>query len=585
MSTQMLHSLLKERTSRAILIAALVVLSFGYALTSNAQQQHGEVPSLIYKIIMKNGLGAGGINGGFSRISFADPDAMHSVYESLEYQPVWLGRGSSTERAEEALALFEDAWRHGLNPDHYHVKQIRSLLNNPISVDKARLELFLSDAAMRYGRDLTGMRVDPGAIKQRGEYWRVPFSGEEVMAHVTRARNPVSALESLAPNTKLYRALQDELVRLINEEGRYEHLLPMNFGGDHHFTPGERHKDVEALRVRIGYDRADGPYYDDDTAGAVMAFQRQHGLEPDGIIGPQTLSVLNRSQSDRKHQVIANMERLRWLDQERPDRYLLVNIPQQLLWGVENGRVDFEMKVIVGLPYRRTKDFTTEATGVRFNPRWHVPLSIKMRDFLPKLQEDPAVLAEKKISLIRGYGHEAEYLDPYSIDWHNISWGEMGKIRFVQSAGDHNALGRVRVLMPNRYNIYMHDTNKPEYFERGQRTLSSGCVRMSEPEKAAEFILRHNDGWSKRDMDELIAAGDTVEVYADEPFPVYIIYQSIWLDDKGRLVYGPDLYRRDRDLIAALDNINGYKLPDATDRRYAEPTRVTGDQTTLAYNE
>ncbi|MCB9991299.1 MAG: L,D-transpeptidase family protein [Rhodospirillales bacterium] len=574
----------------------LVLLSFlamgllGYTLTSNAQHQDGMAisnsPAMLLKAAFQSGLDAGDVKNGLAEIGFDSTAALDALYTSRNYHPIWVD-GRDLSQAEEALGVFESSWTHGLNPQQYHVREIRSLIEQPVVDEKAKLELLLSDAAIRYGRDLSGMRFDPARINQKSEYWRTPLTAEQVAQKFEGRGNPVDTLKSLEPNTKLYRALQEELVRLTKEQNVYDHVLPMNFGGDHHFKPGERHKGVAALRTRLsvdGKEGADPSLYDDDTASAVMAFQRDHNLKIDGIIGPQTLALLNRGKKEQMEQIVANLERLRWLDQDRPDRYILVNIPQQLLWAIDGGKVAHEMKVVVGQPSRKTMEFKAEVTGVRFNPKWTVPLRLKMEDFLPKLREDPSYLAQKGIEVIKGYGDNAVTFDPEAIDWNTVTRRDMNEVRFVQSSGNHNALGRIRVLMPNVYNIYMHDTNHRELFGREQRALSSGCVRLSEPEKIADFILGHNENWSEERRSSLISAGRTVEVMADKPFPVYIIYQSIWQDDQGRLVFGPDVYKRDKALISVLANIDGYSLPETPKIRRAD---ASGDEpgTALAYNQ
>jgi murein L,D-transpeptidase YcbB/YkuD len=216
------------------------------------------------------------------------------------------------------------------------------------------------------------------------------------------------------------------------------------------------------------------------------------------------------------------------------------------------------MPVVVGKPDRPTHAFRAEITGIRFNPTWTVPMGIKVKDMLPQLQEDPNALADKGIDIME----DGETIDPSSIDWQSISRSELNHIRMVQSAGEHNALGRIRVLMPNEFDIYLHDTNHPEFFNLVERTASSGCIRLSQPEQMARFVLAHNKGWSDKKMDALIARGTTSEVPVAEKLPVYIIYQTLWKADDGSLIYGPDVYGEDKRLISALSAINGYTLPD-----------------------
>jgi murein L,D-transpeptidase YcbB/YkuD len=309
--------------NKLLIVLSIIAVGLGVSLSSQAQNDPfvmgSGAPSLVYKIFLKNSLTAGAVRSGTFQVSFFERGAMRSFYENREYKPFWI-RSQGLEVAEQTLSILKDSWTHGLNPDHYHVEAISAILSNTF-LDKARLEVLLTDAVMRYGHDVSGMRIDPGSIKQKSEYWRIPLSGHQVMDKIASSASPVKTIQELSPNTVLYRALQKELVSLQEKQAEYDHLLPMDFGGDHHFTPGERHHDVKKLRVRLGLEERSSSYYDDDTAAMLMSFQREHGLEPDGIIGSQTLAVLNRTRTQQIHQIIANMERLRWLDREKPDKW------------------------------------------------------------------------------------------------------------------------------------------------------------------------------------------------------------------------------------------------------------------------
>jgi murein L,D-transpeptidase YcbB/YkuD len=271
---------------------------------------------------------------------------------------------------------------------------------------------------------------------------------------------------------------------------------------------------------------------------------------------------------------------MRWLEDELPERYVLVNIPSQTLSAYDNGKLAFDMNVVVGLPFRQTKTFHTDIHGVRFNPTWSVPMGLKMSDFLPKLRKDPLYMSDKGLKFIRGYGRDAVHLDPTKIDWNAMTWRDMANLRLVQTSGDENALGRIRILMDDEYDIYMHDTNHKEFFAKTQRTYSSGCVRLSEPEKMARFVLNRNDGgWSQAKIQEAVASGETFEVDA-APTPVYIVYRSIWLGRDGHLVYGADVYKQDEKLIALLKAADAFHIPQRApqkpDIRYADAGTEAG---------
>jgi murein L,D-transpeptidase YcbB/YkuD len=249
------------------------------------------------------------------------------------------------------------------------------------------------------------------------------------------------------------------------------------------------------------------------------------------------------------------------VDENKPDKFVVVNIPSATLWAVEGGKVAFEMPVIVGRTKRPTNMFITEIQGVRFNPNWTVPPTIKRDDILPKLQADPEYLTHKGMELIGLTDQGRVSLDPASIDWSTITAEDLQSLRFVQDAGNNNPLGRVRVLMPNAYNIYLHDTNEKYYFDRSQRAVSSGCVRMKDPELMAEFIMKNRSSWEDGDMEAMFAHGKTRDVSIDTPIPVYLLYYTVWVNQKGDLVYGNDLYNHDESLIKMLSELDGIFIP------------------------
>jgi murein L,D-transpeptidase YcbB/YkuD len=566
-------------------IPLFLFLSFLFLLpiSSNAQKERIDAgylapfspDSLLLQVSFRNALNTGVLNG----VEFVDLEAMREFYGKNSDSPFWLSDKSNPVLLDHVISILENSWKHGLNPNNYHLEEIRTLTKSPMQKKKARLELLISDAIVRYGVDLSGMRVNPDMIKQKPEYWRQSKTGQEILNDILTSNDPVSVIKTLEPKGKLYKALQNELVYLKSNQQNYDHLLPINFNSTF-LKLGDYDKSMPKLRARLGlvHDPAYGSEnkYDDPLSAAVMKFQSEHGIEPDGIIGPKTLKLINNSREDRIKQVIANLERLRWLEQDRPDRYVVANIPSATVWGVENSQVKFEMPVVVGMSYRPTMSFKATITGVRFNPKWTIPHSIKWKDILPKVQNDISYLNDKGISLYYGYGKDAEEVDARDIDWDTMTWSKIGKIRMVQSSGDHNALGRIRVLMQNPYNIYMHDTNHKELFDRSERNLSSGCIRLSDPKEMAHFILNVNDDWNESKLHEYLSDTKTRDISAKVSIPVYILYQTMWLNEKGQLVYGHDIYNRDTKLINALEEIDGVYIPPLPSSLYASSSSNEG---------
>ncbi|GJL84972.1 MAG: murein L,D-transpeptidase [Micavibrio sp.] len=532
--------------------------SMGQYIDPVAEAARSEKASFLMKASLGNALSSGRIG----KTRFHDSKAMQVYYDTRGSQPFWMGDRRSYSHAEKFLEVLETSWTHGLNPYNYHIEKIRDQIENPNMLKKAELELLLTDAFIRYARDLSGIRVNPKSIKLDPDDWRAPMQSYDILGFLSDRNRFDKALKAIEPKSTTYKKLQKELIRLSEQDVEvYEQHLPIIFGGL--MKPGWGHKAIPKLRARMGLpqpERNKGKY-DDALAAAVMKFQRANELEPDGIIGDKTLQLLNRTKNDKMLQLVANMERLRWVEEQKPDRFIVVNIPSATLWALDQGRVKLEMPVIVGSPWRRTRTFKTEVRGVRLNPKWTIPPTVKKFDILPKVQENSNYLSDKGIELFRGYGRNAITLDPASIDWNNVSTKELHGIRMVQTPGEHNPLGRVRILMPNDYNMYLHDTNHPEYFDKPERAVSSGCIRMKYPEKVASFVMGREQGWNQNYMDEVFETNKETDHKVAERMPVYVLYYTAWIGDKGQVVYGTDVYNYDNKLIDLLADIDGFHIP------------------------
>jgi murein L,D-transpeptidase YcbB/YkuD len=493
--------------------------------------------------------------------SLANIAALRAFYAPRGHTPVWISGWSSgyQRRVKEVLSVLEDSWTHGLNPEDYHVVALRSVIDekSDSEVNRDELDVILSDAMVRYARDLTGARIDRlSNIRKKDRYWRETIDPVDILSHVAGASNIKNALRAFEPEGKLYAALRSALKDEVQNPEETFARIP----GGGLIRPGDSSPRIPKVRARFGM-AGEGNFYDDALGRKVMAFQEAHGLPADGVIGGQTLSLLNATQQDRINQILANLERLRWIDQDKPGRYVLVNIPSATLWAVEEGRTVLQMPVVVGKPKRPTVAFRTQITGIRFNPNWTVPPTIKQEDFLPALQEDPMYLSKRGIELQTGSGRDAQTLDPNTVDWAAVTPDDLKGITMTQSPGSSNPLGRVRVIMPNAYNIYLHDTNTPSYFGRSNRTLSSGCIRVSEPVKLADFILKNKQGWSQGDTDSALSKRRMADIMVDAPLPVYLMYQTAWQAENGGIVFGPDVYGEDAALARQLRAIGGVYVP------------------------
>ena len=532
--------------------------------------ENNNTASLGSPLLLRAGITSALEVGRMGNISFQDTPGMKAFYETRGFEPAWVQSSfSGNKKINNILSVLENSWTHGLNPNHYHVGDIRELLGNTKGEERFQLDLVVSDALVRYGRDMTAMRVNPKRIGQRSNYWRTPLRAIDTLDYMATSNSLKKDLEKLAPQGQLYKKLRDELISLYKIESRGAKAPAIKISRNLH--PGTSSPDVLGVRRRMGFN-ADSTieghqFYDDQLVQTVMAFQKRHGLRPDGIIGNQTVKLFNITHEDKINQVLANLERLRWVEQNKPNRYIMVNVPAATLWAVQDEKVVMEMPVVVGRPERPTNIFSTKVSGIRFNPTWTVPPTIKRDDYLPKLRKNPYYLSDRGIELVKN----GKTVDPGSINWKAKTWSEVNAMRMVQGPGAANPLGRVRFLMDNPFNIYLHDTPTKSYFARADRAQSSGCIRLEKPVELADFVLGPNIAYSQEKRDAILKAGKLREVYAEQPLPVYILYQTVWLGEQGQIVYGADIYGHDIELVKALSEIDGVAVPvdkDATKTAY-----------------
>lgn len=529
----------KKRIYKNIWLVPAIAIALGLSLSSPVSSQ----PSAV-------------ANGLTDSQKYYNPDLLVSYYSGRNMETIWVrGATSFQPRIEAVSKILNDSWTHGLNPAHYRVTEIAELSKNLTAESRLQLDLVISDAVIRYAHDLTGMRGKAQAEEKKLKYWREPLETAQILKMVSDAVDPVAAIRGLEPSYALYQSLQAELVRLSKLPA--EDTKPVILGKM--LKPGKSNPQVPVIRAKMGLPASDknANTYDEALSVEIIKLQKRYGLETDGIIGERTLELINLTNDDKMMQIIANMERLRWVGQERPEKYILVNIPSASLWAVNGGEVKLEMPVIVGKTARPTFSFKTEITGVRFNPNWTVPPTIKSEDLLPALRRDPYALQKRGINLKQG----GEWVDPTQVNWNTISSRELHSINMVQQPGEDNPLGKVRVIMENPYNIYLHDTNHREMFSKKERNLSSGCIRVSKPEDLANFILSGNDGWNAEKTAKSINSGKMRDIKTDVNIPVYITYQTVWLSTDGRLIYGRDIYGQDKKLAAMLKNSDAIHIP------------------------
>lgn len=327
--------------------------------------------------------------------------------------------------------------------------------------------------------------------------------------------------------------------------------------------PGDDDERIAAVRKRL---RASGDLggkssgyesftFDDDLEQAVRRFQGRHGIRVTGRIDRPTFAVLNVSAEARLAQLKLNYNRIRDLLNERiEDRYVLVNVPAFQLEAVERHEVAQRHRVIVGREGRETPTLKASIKALNFFPYWRVPESVATLDLIPKLRKEPDYIFKEKIRVLTGHYNGPE-IDATNIDW-NMADGK--SIRFRQDPGPQNALGLVRIDMPNEHGVYMHDTPLKPLFEQRGRAFSAGCVRVQGVFELAEWISRYEPGWEKGRVEDVLASGQATDVTLARPIPVYFAYITAWAEPNGRIEFRPDIYGRD-----GTGDSDGQRDPDA----------------------
>ncbi|MDQ3003712.1 MAG: L,D-transpeptidase family protein, partial [Fibrobacterota bacterium] len=286
---------------------------------------------------------------------------------------------------------------------------------------------------------------------------------------------------------------------------------------------------------------------------AMKRFQSVHGLDTTGLADARTLRQLNVSTQDRIDQIGLNLECWRWLPQDLGERHIRVNIADFRLGAFERDEEIFSMRVVVGRKQDSTPVFSDRVTSVQLNPSWNVPASIAGEEILPELQKDPEYLSKHEMELLANWNESASLIRPDSIDWAEVS-PEQFPFRIRQRNGDVSALGRVKFVLTNPFNIYLHDTPAKKYFAHDKRALSHGCVRLAQPFKLAEWLLAPGSVWTPERLAADVTKGEEIFIPVEgKGVPVHILYWTCFVDKQGGLQFRPDVYNWNPKMEKALD--------------------------------
>jgi murein L,D-transpeptidase YcbB/YkuD len=507
-----------------------------------------------------------------------------TLYKTFPSGPLWLdNKGVHEERANDLLRALAAADSDALRLERYPIAAIANALNtlkqndHPTAEQLAEADIALSSAYVALGENMLTGEIQPAGFSQD---WHIRTQEERIdSALVLTLREDAlgGGLARMRPQDENYGALRRELGRMrqIVARGGWPEVP-----AGRAVKPGETDSParLEALRQRL---RAEGlltdstgpvaaapaadtarprsdsatarkrpptnpaAVYDKALAAAVEAYQAHHGINVDGILGEETVKSMNVPATYRAGQIASNLERYRWLPRSLGSRYILVNVPEFKLQAYDAGEKKLEMKVIVGAEYedRATPVFSDSMEFVVFRPYWNVTDGIAEKEYWPKLRSDPGLLAREDMEVV----------------------SDRGKQRIRQRPGPKNALGLVKFMFPNDFNIYLHDTPNDGLFNKDIRAFSHGCIRVEKPTELAEFAL----GWPADKVQSAMNGANDRTIKLPRKIPVYILYFTAFVRD-GQLIFGNDLYARDQQLVTEMQSA---ALPSAESTRLAEMLR------------
>jgi murein L,D-transpeptidase YcbB/YkuD len=488
-----------------------------------------------------------------------------TFYEINNHQLAWNSGKKPSNDAKFLLNTLTVAFEEGLNPDDYHVYELLDLQaetydkNSYVNIyELIELDLLISGALLSYAWHLENGRIDPGEEDWR---WAIEIPKEPVAERLSLAlqNNKLKQeLESFVPQHDQYQSLKEGLeeLRAIAHKGGWP-LLPSDLrlreGDTSEYVPLLRERLITSNDLRnLWKKKLNNPVFDSQLREALAGFQQRHGLEDDGILGKETLGMLNVPVEEKINIIEINLERLRWLPNNMAKDYLLVNLPEYKLKVFEKNKEVWDMRIIVGKSYKHaTPIFHDELEYMVFSPTWGVPQKIVRNEMMPLIKRDPGYLQRNGYQLF--VNGKSGPVDPNTIDWES---GDVN-VRVIQNPGPTNALGLVKFIMPNRFNIYLHDTPSDYLFDRTKRDFSHGCIRLEKPKELAEYLLRDDKEWDSSRIGEHMLKGYASTVWLKEPVPVYIVYQTAFMDNNGMINFRRDIYDHDKNQTKMLAARNG----------------------------
>ena len=480
-----------------------------------------------------------------------DDETLAAFYRNRNYATLWTGPADEARR-HSLFAALDSAGGHGLPVGRYDAAGLRELFASAQTEgDLGRLELAMSRAYLAYARDLSSGAVEPSSISAGIK--RVVTRPEPALALAAATGGDLDGfLAALIPSAPEYARLMKEkfaLEKVIAEGGFGARIDSAALGA------GDSGVAVVQLRdrlIRLGYlGRSFTQSYDAEIADAVQRFQLNNGLSANGHVDDRTVAALNIEADQRLRSVIVAMERLRWMgNTPRGERHIWVNQPDFVARVIDGGKVTFRTRVVIGKVGGDTEspEFSDLMEFMVVNPTWSVPRSITVKEYLPMLQRNANAQGQLQVIDRSGRVVPRSAIDFAAYNTHNFPFA------LRQPPSDGNALGKVKFMFPNPYNIYLHDTPSKSLFDKEVRAFSHGCIRVSSPFDLAYTLLARQSEDPKGLFKSYLSGGRESVLELTQPVPVHLVYFTAWPTEQGKIAYLADIYGRDAAIFRALED-------------------------------
>jgi murein L,D-transpeptidase YcbB/YkuD len=485
---------------------------------------------------------------------------LDSFYMLRNYQAIWSG----SSQLDSLRNLIEEVGNEGLRPNDYVIDKIQAkngarksfwkrFLPSPKPTEN-QLDIQTTASCIALAAHLYGGRIDPALVDPRIHNELPTMSFAAFLDSALQINGLSKALKGLLPSDPQYRLLRASLnhYRALFDQGGWPSV---NHDTLHLGAQGDAVRALEMRLLKEGdLDRQPTGNYDQALVAAVKAYQTRHDLKADGVVGPTTLKTLQKPIEEEIRRIVINMDRFRWVPRDTLPLLVTINIPEFRLALWDQGREMLQMKTIVGKQFNATPIFEDSLEYIVLNPSWTVPKSIVNNELWKRLKKNPGGLAES-LDVYLGTEHSGTPLKLDSVPWSKMGSGDLDRFKFVYRSGPTNPLGRIKFMMPNSLDVYLHDTPTHQLFDSTQRGFSHGCIRVERAADLAAYLLLSTGKWGKQEINDSIASGKTDTILLSQKVPVRILYRTVFINQFSQICFKEDIYGYDTGQVQVLSNL------------------------------